>query len=174
MITAVSGWLIATLFAVVTLVITLLGMVGRDVLTSLRSINRWIHGHPRLAVVAAWLFVLIVMPRAAPDPDPINTATTKNIMPGLADDFFKADPLLEFMKNRHHVYPGGPQIQENLIYKPMIGGRTPRASAGSTSPSGRPSPGCCSDPEVLRGEHPGVPRGSGDRSQRSRRRCCPW
>lgn len=53
--------------------------------------------------------------------DPINTAATKNIMPGLADDFFKADPLTEFLKNRHHVYPGGPQIQENLIYKPMIG-----------------------------------------------------
>jgi hypothetical protein len=53
--------------------------------------------------------------------DPINTATTKNIMPGLADNFFKNDPLLEFLKNRHHTYPGGPQIQENLIYRPMIG-----------------------------------------------------
>jgi len=53
--------------------------------------------------------------------DPINTATTKNIMPGLADSFFKNDPLLEFFKARHHVYPGGPLIQENLIFKPMIG-----------------------------------------------------
>jgi hypothetical protein len=32
-------------------------------------------------------------------------------MPGLADDFFKADPLLKFLKNRHHVYPGGPRFR---------------------------------------------------------------
>jgi len=62
--------------------------------------------------------------------DPVNTATTKNIMPGLADDFFKADPLLEFMKNRHHTYPGGPVIQENLIYKPMIGGAYAKGVGG--------------------------------------------
>lgn len=58
---------------------------------------------------------------AVPNLDPINTAATKNIMPGLADNFFKNDPLLLFMKERYHTYPGGPQIQENFIYKPMRG-----------------------------------------------------
>lgn len=62
--------------------------------------------------------------------DPVNTATTKNIMPGLADDFFKADPNLEFLKNRHHVYPGGPEIQENLLYKPMIGRAYAKGTGG--------------------------------------------
>lgn len=62
--------------------------------------------------------------------DPVNTAVTKNIMPGCADDFFKADPLLEFMKGRHHVYPGGPLIQENLLYKPMKGGAYAKGVGG--------------------------------------------
>lgn len=62
--------------------------------------------------------------------DPVNTAVTKNIMPGLADDFFKADGLTEYLKNRHHVYPGGPEVQENLIYKPMIGGAYAKGVGG--------------------------------------------
>jgi hypothetical protein len=52
---------------------------------------------------------------AAPNLDPVNTAATKNIMPGLADNFFKNDPLLEFMKRRVHKYPGGPLVQENFL-----------------------------------------------------------
>lgn len=62
--------------------------------------------------------------------NPIDTAVTKNIMPGLADDFFKADPLTEYLKNRHHVYPGGPLVQENLIYKPMIGQAYAKGTGG--------------------------------------------
>ena len=58
---------------------------------------------------------------AAPNLDPVNTAATKNIMPGLADNFYKNDPLLEMMKRRTHKYPGGPLIQENFLFKPMKG-----------------------------------------------------
>jgi len=58
---------------------------------------------------------------AAPNLDPVNTAATKNIMPGLADNFFKNDPLLEFLKRRVHKYPGGPLVQENFLFKPMKG-----------------------------------------------------
>ncbi|HET9258277.1 MAG TPA: hypothetical protein VFO16_24190 [Pseudonocardiaceae bacterium] len=97
---------------------------------TLERVLAWTLSHPRLTVLLVYLAAIWLHPStAAALPfivgfitlDPVNTATTKNIMPGLADDFFKADPLLEFFKNRHHVYPGGPIIQENLIYKPMIG-----------------------------------------------------
>lgn len=53
----------------------------------------------------------------------IDTATTKVIMPGLVDLFFKSGPLMAFMKrNRYKVWRGGPQIQHNYLYRPMIGG----------------------------------------------------
>lgn len=105
----------------------------------LRSVNELIIKHPRVAALALWVIGLLIHPHAvfaAPflmgivNLDPINTATTKNIMPGLADDFFKNDPLLEFMKTRHHTYPGGPQIQENFLFKPMIGGAYAKGVGG--------------------------------------------
>jgi hypothetical protein len=97
---------------------------------TLTRIGRWMERHPTLMGLVLFLTAIWLNPHAlyaAPvligtiNLDPVNTATTTNIMPGLADDFFKADPLLEFMKNRHHVYPGGPLIRENLLYKPMRG-----------------------------------------------------
>jgi hypothetical protein len=96
----------------------------------LRTANHFLGTHPLVAAILLIVTYQLIGSRAllgAPllmgiiSLDPIDTATTKNIMPGLADDFFKADPLLEFMKNRHHTYPGGPLIQENLLYKSMIG-----------------------------------------------------
>ncbi len=55
--------------------------------------------------------------------DEINTLTTKKIMPGLVDNFFKNSPLLAYLKkNRYKVWQGGPTIQENYLYKPMKGG----------------------------------------------------
>jgi len=95
-------------------------------------LSSWLATHRLLVVVAcllalaaydpAFLYALSLLPLVGlVNLDPINTATTKNIMPGLADNFFKNDPLMEFLKARHHVYPGGPQIQENFLYKPMIG-----------------------------------------------------
>lgn len=90
----------------------------------------WTVAHPRVVACLVTLLTAYLHPHAlwalpvvigSINLDPVNTATTKNIMPGLADSFFKADGLTEFLKNRHHVYPGGPQIQENLIFKPMRG-----------------------------------------------------
>ena len=53
---------------------------------------------------------------AQPNLDEINTLTTKKIMPGLVDDFFKNSPVLAFLKrNRYKVWAGGPQIQENFL-----------------------------------------------------------
>ncbi len=37
---------------------------------------------------------------------------------------------MEFLKARHHVYPGGPQIQENFLYKPMIGQAYAKGTGG--------------------------------------------
>lgn len=70
---------------------------------------------------------------AAPNLDPINVAATKNIMPGLADNFFQNDPLLEYLKARYHTYPGGPQIQENFLYAPMKGGPYAKGQPFDTS-----------------------------------------
>lgn len=55
--------------------------------------------------------------------DEINTLSVKKIMPGVVDSFFKNDPLLAFLKkNRYKVWTGGPQIQENFLFKPLKGG----------------------------------------------------
>lgn len=54
--------------------------------------------------------------------DEINTATTKMIMPGVVDGFFKAGPLMAMAKSRFSRKWVGPQIQENFMYKPMKGG----------------------------------------------------
>lgn len=97
----------------------------------MQTIGRFVWGHKMMILTLIALIIAYAFPRtfagtggvvfALINLDPINTATTKNIMPGLADNFFKNDPLLEFMKSRHHTYPGGPVIQENFLYKPMIG-----------------------------------------------------
>lgn len=55
--------------------------------------------------------------------DEINTLSVKKIMPGVVDNFFKNDPLLAFLKkNRYKVWTGGPQIQENFLFRPHKGG----------------------------------------------------
>lgn len=60
---------------------------------------------------------------AAPQLDEVNTACTKRILPGVVDNFFKNGPIVAYCKkNRHKPWTGGPQIQENFLYKPMKGG----------------------------------------------------
>ena len=60
---------------------------------------------------------------AAPQLDEVNTGVTKRIMPGLVDNFFKNGPVMAYCKkNRMKPWTGGPQIQENFLYKPMKGG----------------------------------------------------
>lgn len=57
-----------------------------------------------------------------PNLSEIDTIVTKNIMPGVADQFFKNDPVLAFLKkSRYFVWSGGSQIQENSLYRPMKG-----------------------------------------------------
>lgn len=48
--------------------------------------------------------------------DPINTVATKKILPGVVDDFFKAGPLIAYLKTRFTRKWTGPQIQENFLY----------------------------------------------------------
>src|SRR5688572_10041141 len=54
--------------------------------------------------------------------DDVNTVTTKTIMPGVVDNFFRAGPLIAYLKTRFTRKWIGPQIQENYMYAPMRGG----------------------------------------------------
>lgn len=52
----------------------------------------------------------------------LETVTQKTIMPGVVDNFFKAGPLVAYLKTRFTRRWIGPQIQENYLYKAMKGG----------------------------------------------------
>ncbi len=54
--------------------------------------------------------------------DDVNTVTTKEIMPGVVDGYFKAGPVVAMAKSRFTRKWIGPQIQENFMFKPMKGG----------------------------------------------------
>ena len=54
--------------------------------------------------------------------DDVNTVVTKEIIPGVVDGYFKAGPLIAMCRRRFTRKWIGPQIQHNLMYKPMIGG----------------------------------------------------
>jgi hypothetical protein len=54
--------------------------------------------------------------------DDVNTITTKDILPGVADNFFKSGPVSAYFKNRFNRKWIGPQIQANYLYKPMATG----------------------------------------------------
>ena len=59
---------------------------------------------------------------AEPNLNELNTATTNNIMPSIADNFFKSGPIMAYCKaDRMKIFPGGVAIQENFLYKPMKG-----------------------------------------------------
>jgi hypothetical protein len=60
---------------------------------------------------------------AEPQFDEINTATRKDILPSLVDNFFKNGPVVRYCKEkRMRPFKGGTNIQENFLYKPMKGG----------------------------------------------------
>ena len=60
---------------------------------------------------------------AEPNLDELNVGTQENIMPDIADGFFKSGPVIRYMKeNRMKVFPGGTLIQENYLYRSMKGG----------------------------------------------------
>jgi hypothetical protein len=79
-----------------------------------------------VAIVSGWLHPdsLYALPFAAGAIllDDINTVTTKTIMPGVVDNFFKAGPVIAYLKSRFTRRWVGPQIQENYMYAPMRGG----------------------------------------------------
>ncbi len=50
-------------------------------------------------------------------------ATRKHITPGLVDGYFLGGPLMAYHKNdRIELFGGGTEIQDNFLFKPMIGG----------------------------------------------------
>lgn len=59
---------------------------------------------------------------AEPNLNELNTATTIDIMPSVADNFFKSGPIVRYCKeDRMKLFPGGTGIQENFLYRPMKG-----------------------------------------------------
>jgi hypothetical protein len=53
--------------------------------------------------------------------DDVNTVTTKDILPGVTDGYFKAGPLMAMLKARFTRGWIGPQIQTNYLFRPHIG-----------------------------------------------------
>ena len=51
-----------------------------------------------------------------------DTAATKKILPGVAENFFKGGPLMAYLRNRFTDRWTGISIQANFRYKPMKGG----------------------------------------------------
>ena len=57
---------------------------------------------------------------AEPNVPEINVVTTRRILPGLTDQFFKAGPLMAYLRrNRYKPWTGSDTIQDNFIYAPM-------------------------------------------------------
>ena len=54
--------------------------------------------------------------------DEVNTVATKLINPGVVDNYFKAGPLIAYLKTRFNRKWTGPLIQENYEYKAQRGG----------------------------------------------------
>ena len=55
--------------------------------------------------------------------DELNVATQYEIMPDIADGFFRSGPVMAYLgENRMKTFPGGVGIQENILFRPMKGG----------------------------------------------------
>jgi len=60
---------------------------------------------------------------AEPQLDEFNTATRVQIMPSIADNFFRNGPVMRFIKEkRMKPFKGGTEIQDNFVYRSKIGG----------------------------------------------------
>lgn len=67
---------------------------------------------------------------AEPNLDELNVGTQENIMPDIADGFFKSGPVIRYCKeNRMKPFEGGTKIQENFLYRPMKGAFYKKGSA---------------------------------------------
>lgn len=98
---------------------------------SLHRIALALQPYRRLLALAVGLLAILLSPAgwyAAPLLfgavllDDVNTITTKDIMPGVADNFFRSGPVTAYLKNRFTRKWVGPQIQESYLYKPFKGG----------------------------------------------------
>ncbi len=76
-------------------------------------VSGWLH--PETVWAAPFLIGSILL-------DDVNTVTTKTIMPGVVDNFFKSGPVIAYLKTRFTRRWIGPQIQENYMYAAMRGG----------------------------------------------------
>lgn len=63
----------------------------------------------------------------------VNTTATKKINPGVVDNYFKAGPLMAYLKKRFNQKWTGPLIQENYEYTGMIGGAYAKGGSFNTS-----------------------------------------
>jgi hypothetical protein len=61
--------------------------------------------------------------------DAVNTVVTKTINPGVVDGYFKAGPMIAMAKSRFTRKWIGPQIQDNILFRPLIGGAYRKGAA---------------------------------------------
>jgi hypothetical protein len=112
----------------------------RSLLTGIGAACRWLGAHP---LITALLFLVVahfVHPGAltlvpialAIQLDDVNTVTTKEIMPGVVDGYFKGGPCIAMCKARFTRKWIGPQIQENFMFKPMKGGAYKKGATFNT------------------------------------------
>lgn len=92
-------------------------------LINLRRGIQFLVAHPRAVAVVAWVLATLIHPHTgnslfligAIQLDDVNTITTKDIMPGVADNFFRSGPVTAYMRGRFTRKWVGPQIQENYL-----------------------------------------------------------
>ena len=103
----------------------------------LLQIAQWLVTHPRLTGLACWGFAVWLRPESlwvlpvvlAIQLDDVNATTTKEIMPGVVDGYFKAGPVVAMCRSRFTRKWIGPQIQHNFMYRPMKGGAYKKGTA---------------------------------------------
>jgi len=64
----------------------------------------------------------------------VNTVATKLINPGVVDNYFKAGPLMAYLKTRFNRKWTGPQIQENYEYGALRGGAYKKGATFNITP----------------------------------------
>jgi hypothetical protein len=100
-------------------------------LTALTEALAWVRAHRQTTQVLLALALWYLCPEAllgvplvfgVIQLDDINTVTTKEIQPGVVDNYFKAGPIMAMARSRFSRKWVGPQIQENYLYAAMKGG----------------------------------------------------
>ncbi len=63
----------------------------------------------------------------------VDVITQRTILPGVVDNFFKAGPLMAYLRPRFTRKWIGPEIQENYIFRPMKGGSYKKGATFDTT-----------------------------------------